>query len=133
MLSLHHAHLMCSDIDATLHFLVKGLTATVIRDVDFAGARNVLLQIGNGRVHLYDQPPRHVGQGTVHHLGIQTDDLESARLRLLGMGISVTEIRSDPLADYVMAQGPDELLLEIFAPRAAVLAELPEYFALRDP
>ncbi|CAM4400517.1 Glyoxalase/Bleomycin resistance protein/Dioxygenase superfamily protein [Mycobacterium basiliense] len=130
MLSLHHAHLMCSDIDATLDFLVRGLGADVIRDVDFAGARNVLLQLGSGHVHLYDQAPKHPGQGTVHHLGIQSDDLETARKRLQDIGASVTEIRSDPLADYLMAQGPDKLLLEIFAPRAEVLAELPDYFAM---
>lgn len=60
----------------------------------FAGARNVLLAVGRGRVHLYDQPPKHIGQGTVHHLGVQTEDLAAIRTRLQDMWVSVTPFRT---------------------------------------
>lgn len=129
-LSFHHAHLMCSDVEATVDFWVRGFDAEVVRDVEFAGARNVLLRVGRGRIHLYDQRPKHVGQGTVHHLGVQTDDVHGARSRLLAFGASVTDVRSDPVAEYVMVKGPDDLLLEVFAPRKETLADLGDFFAM---
>jgi hypothetical protein len=75
-LSLHHTHLLATDIDATVEFWSRAFGAEVVYDEDFAGARNVFLTVGTGRLHLYDQTPKVVGQGTVHHLGIQVDDLE---------------------------------------------------------
>jgi hypothetical protein len=47
-----------------------------VYDTEFAGARNVFIRVGAGHLHFYDQPPKTLGQGTVHHLGIQTDDLD---------------------------------------------------------
>jgi catechol 2,3-dioxygenase-like lactoylglutathione lyase family enzyme len=75
MISLHHTHLMSTDVDATIAFWCNGFNAEVVHDVVFAGARNVFLRIGTGRIHLYDQPP--IGQATVHHLGVQTDELDA--------------------------------------------------------
>lgn len=133
MISLHHAHLMASDIDATINFWTRCFDATVVFDEDFAGARNVFLTVGGGRIHLYDQPPKVVGQGTVHHLGIQADDLEALVGRLRSLGISVTDIRRHPTADYAMAQGPDDLLIELFRPNAErVPPQLRDYFNLND-
>lgn len=131
MVSLHHTHLMASDIDRTIGFWVEGFGAEVIFDREFAGARNVFMTIGGGRLHLYDQQPKVVGQATVHHLGVQTDQLEATVERLRGMGASVTDIRREPDAAYAMAQGPDDLLIEIFEPvEAAVPPELRSYFGL---
>jgi catechol 2,3-dioxygenase-like lactoylglutathione lyase family enzyme len=129
MINLHHAHLMASDIDATISFWCDGFGAQVVCDVEFAGARNVFLTVGTGRIHLYDQPPRSTERSTVHHLGIQTDELETVVERLRAMGVSVTDIRREPTARYAMAEGPDRLLLEIFQPDPADLpAELARYF-----
>lgn len=129
MVSLHHAHLMASDVDATIAFWRDAFDAEVVGDLTFAGARNVFMRVGEGRLHLYDQPPRHVGQGTVHHLGIQADDLDALVNRLRGMGVSVTDVRREPAGAYAMAEGPDELLLELFEPnRDALPAELREFF-----
>jgi catechol 2,3-dioxygenase-like lactoylglutathione lyase family enzyme len=129
MISLHHAHLMASDIDATIAFWCDGLGAKVVHDVEFAGARNVFLAVGTGRIHLYDQPPRSTERSTVHHLGIQTDELETVVERLSAMGVSVTDIRQEPTARYAMAEGPDRILLEIFQPDpASTPAELHHYF-----
>lgn len=116
MFSLHHVHLMASDVDATIAFWRDHFGADVVFDGDFAGARNVFLRVGEGRLHLYAQPPRHAGQGTAHHLGIETDELDALVARLTTTGISVTEIRRVPGAAYAMAKGPDDLLLELFQP-----------------
>ena len=43
--------------------------------MELTGARNVFIRIGNGRLHLYDQPPKNPGRGSIHHFGIQTDNL----------------------------------------------------------
>jgi catechol 2,3-dioxygenase-like lactoylglutathione lyase family enzyme len=119
MLSLHHVHLMASDVDATIAFWRHHFGADVLFDGDFAGARNVFLRVGEGRLHLYAQPPKHSGQGTVHHLGIETDELDSLVARLKVAGISVTGVRRVPGAAYAMAKGPDDLLLELFQPDPA--------------
>ncbi len=119
MFSLHHVHLMASDIEATIAFWREHFGAVILLDAEFAGARNVFLRVGEGRLHLYAQPPKHVGPGTVHHLGVETDELEALVARLKAAGVSVTEVRRHPEACYAMAQGPDGLLLELFQPDAA--------------
>jgi len=121
MISLHHAHVMASDIDATIAFWRDHFGAEVVFDDSFAGARNVFLKIGTGRLHLYAQPPRHSGPAAVHHLGIETDRLPELVQRLRAAGVSVTDIRDLPEASYAMAQGPDGLLLELFCPVPAAV------------
>ena len=74
MLSLHHTHLFAADVDRSIAFWRDHFGAVVLVDTVFAGARNVFLRVGEGRLHLYDQAPRHAGAGTVHHLGIETDE-----------------------------------------------------------
>jgi catechol 2,3-dioxygenase-like lactoylglutathione lyase family enzyme len=118
VLSLHHTHLFASDVDRSIAFWRDHFGAVVVVDTEFAGARNVFMRIGEGRLHLYDQAPKHAGAGTVHHLGIETDDLESLVARLKVAGVSVTDVRRHAEADYAMAQGPDGLLLELFQPHA---------------
>ncbi len=119
MISLHHTHLMASDVDATIAFWRTHFGAAVVFDDEFAGARNVFMRVGQGRLHLYAQPPKHSGPATVHHLGLETDELRDLVSRLKAAGVSVTEIRELPSAVYAMAQGPDGLLLELFQPNSA--------------
>jgi catechol 2,3-dioxygenase-like lactoylglutathione lyase family enzyme len=119
MISLHHTHLMASNVDATIAFWRDHFGAEVVFDADFAGARNVFLRVGQGRLHLYAQPPKHPGPATVHHLGLETNELHSLVQRLRGAGVSVTDVRELPDASYAMAQGPDGLLLELFQPHPA--------------
>ena len=133
MITLHHTHLMATDIDSTIAFWHDAFGAEVAGDLTFAGARNVFMRVGSGRLHLYDQPPRQVGQGTVHHLGVQTDDLDGLVAHLREMGVSVTDVRRDPAGAYAMAEAPDGLLVELFEPdRDAVPEELREFFGLAD-
>jgi len=132
MLNLHHTHLFASDVDRSIAFWRDHFGAVVLVDTVFAGARNVFMRIGEGRLHLYDQAPKHVGAGTVHHLGIETDELDALVGRLKAAGVSVTDVRRHAEADYAMAQGPDGILLELFQPHAErVSAALVEagYFA----
>jgi catechol 2,3-dioxygenase-like lactoylglutathione lyase family enzyme len=119
MISLHHTHLMASDVDATIAFWRDHFGAEVVFDDEFAGARNVFMRVGQGRLHLYAQPPKHPGPATVHHLGLETDELRELVARLRAAGVSVTEVRELPTAAYAMAQGPDGLLLELFQPDPA--------------
>ena len=116
MLSLHHTHLFASDVDRSIAFWRDHFGAVVLVDTVFAGARNVFMRIGEGRLHLYDQVPKHVGAGTVHHLGIETDELDALVARLEVAGVSVTDVRRHAEGDYAMAEGPDGLLLELFQP-----------------
>jgi catechol 2,3-dioxygenase-like lactoylglutathione lyase family enzyme len=118
VLSLHHAHLFASDVDRSIAFWRDHFGAVVLVDTVFAGARNVFMRIGEGRLHLYDQAPKHVGAGTVHHLGIETDELDALVARLKVAGVSVTDVRRHAEGDYAMAEGPDGLLLELFQPHA---------------
>jgi catechol 2,3-dioxygenase-like lactoylglutathione lyase family enzyme len=118
MLSLHHTHLFASDVDRSIAFWRDHFGAVVLLDTEFAGARNVFMRVGEGRLHLYDQAPRHAGAGTVHHLGIETDELDALVARLKARGVSVTDVRRHAAGDYAMAEGPDGLLLELFQPHA---------------
>jgi catechol 2,3-dioxygenase-like lactoylglutathione lyase family enzyme len=121
MLSLHHTHLFASDVDRSMAFWRDHFGGVVVLDTVFAGARNVFLRVGEGRLHLYDQPPKHPGAGTVHHLGIETDELDALVDRLKAAGVSVTDVRRHAEGDYAMAEAPDSLLLELFQPNGARL------------
>lgn len=121
MFSLHHVHLMASDVEATIAFWRDHFGAQLVLDQEFAGTRNVFIRVGEGRLHLYAQPPKHAGPAAVHHLGVETDELESLVARLAAAGVSVTDIRRQPEASYAMACGPDGLLLELFQPDPAHL------------
>lgn len=54
---LHHAHLFAADLDTTLSWWKTNLAGQVRHDVVFAGARNVFMNVGDGRLHFYDQAP----------------------------------------------------------------------------
>ena len=112
---LHHTHLFCSDIDATITWWCDMLGAEVAYDGEFGGARNVFMRIGSGRLHLYDQPPRDDGHGAVHHIGIRTDDLEGLEARLRAKGVAFrSDIRDFDAWKYIMCPAPDGVLLELF-------------------
>lgn len=127
---LHHAHLFAADVDAAIAFYRDFFNAEVVLDTELAGARNVFLRIGRGRLHLYDQGPRDQGRGAVHHLGMQVDDLPALVERLKATGV---EFRK-PIADfvfwkYVMAPAPDGVLLELFeVDRSQLPPEFKDYF-----
>jgi catechol 2,3-dioxygenase-like lactoylglutathione lyase family enzyme len=116
MLDLHHAHVFASDVDETIRWWSTMLGAEVAYDGVLAGARNVFLKIGRGRLHVYDQGPRDTGQGPIHHLGIRTDDLARVVAHMRAQGATFrSEIREFGNWRYIMVTAPDEVLLELFA------------------
>jgi catechol 2,3-dioxygenase-like lactoylglutathione lyase family enzyme len=112
---LHHAHLFATDLDASIRFYREMFGAEIVLDAEVAGARNVLIRVGCAYINFYDQPPRDTGRGVVHHLGIRTDDLAGLVDHMKRRGFEfrkeITEL--GPLK-YVMAAGPDGILLELF-------------------
>ena len=76
---LDHVHLFASDVAATVGFFRTMFGATVVWDEEAAGVRNVRLALGRAFIQLYDQPPKAPRGGAVHHVGIETDDLDGVR------------------------------------------------------
>jgi len=113
--SLHHAHLFASNVDESIKFYSEMFRATVLFDLEMAGARNVMIQIGSSKINFYDQPPKDQGRGAIHHLGIETDDLEALVAHMKSKGFQfIKEIKSFGPLKYVMATAPDNVLLELF-------------------
>lgn len=114
-IDLHHAHLFASDIDATVGWWTRHLGARVVRDEVLAGSRNVFMAVGAGRIHVYDQPPRDMGRGAVHHLGLKVQGLRAVWARLQSDGVtSPGGLREHGDWRYVMVAAPDGVLLELF-------------------
>lgn len=112
---LHHTHIFASDMDRTLKFWQEMFGAEILFDQEIAGARNVMISIGSGRLNIYDQPPREGRGGPYHHLGIQTDDLDALIEHMNSRGFRFRgEIKDFGSGRYMMAMAPDDILLELF-------------------
>ena len=112
---IHHVHIFASDIEKSIKFYQEFFGGKVILDAELAGARNVFIKIGNGRLHLYDQPPKNPGKGSIHHFGIQTDDVEKVVSKLISGGVVLKKGISDlGFWRYIMVPAPDEILIELF-------------------
>ncbi len=114
-MDLHHTHIFASDIDLTIAWWQRHLGARILFDGDNAGARNVMLGIGQGRLNLYDQPPRDYGPSVVHHIGVRVNNLREVWARLQVEGITSPKgLREHDDWRYVMIAAPDQLLVELF-------------------
>ncbi len=114
-----HAHVFASDLPATVRFFQEMFGAEIVWDQEAAGARNVRLAIGRGFIHLYDQPPKLDRPGNIHHLGIETDDLDGLVEHMRSKGFQFRNpIRDYPQFRYVMIAAPDNILIELFQVRA---------------
>lgn len=112
---MHHAHLFASDLDASIEWYRRWFGAEVMADHVFAGARNVMVRIGDGRLNFYDQPPRDRGRNAVHHLGMQVRDLAGLARAMRSAGVELrSDIRVLDELDYLMVEGPDGVLWELF-------------------
>lgn len=112
---LHHTHIFASDLAATIEFYRRWFDAEVLADHEFAGARNIMVRIGDGRLNIYDQAPRGAGRNGVHHLGFQVDDLRALVDAMIAGGVGFrTDIRTLDELDYIMVEAPDGILLELF-------------------
>ena len=121
---LHHTHIFASDMDRTLKFWQEMFGAEILFDQEIAGARNVMIAIGSGRLNIYDQPPREGRGGAYHHLGIQADDLDALIDHMKKQGFEFqNEIKDFGTGRYMMAMAPDDILLELFESRLEAAPE----------
>src|SRR5512143_3741285 len=112
---VHHVHIFASDIHKSIRFYEDFFGGKVILDSELAGARNVFMKIGHGRLHFYDQPPKDPGRGIIHNFGIQTDDIEGGVGKLRSGGVSLKKgINDYALWIYIMVPAPDDILIELF-------------------
>jgi catechol 2,3-dioxygenase-like lactoylglutathione lyase family enzyme len=127
---LHHVHIFASDLDASVRFYQDFFDGNVILDMELAGARNVFMKVGTGRIHFYDQPPKFSGRGSIHHFGIQTDDIEGVVKRMKAHGIPFTKDITDAgFWKYIMVPAPDDILIELFqVDKNQIPAEILNYF-----
>ena len=112
---VHHVHLFAADLEKSLKFYQDAFGGKVILDENMAGARNVFMRIGTGRIHFYDQAPAFSGRGSIHHFGIQTDNIEGVIEKLKDIGVSFTKGITDIGAwKYIMVPATDNVLIELF-------------------
>lgn len=81
-----HAHIFASNLPATIGFFQEMLGGEIVWDEETAGARTVRLAIGKGFVPVYDQAPHSERPGNIHHLGVETDDLEALVVHMQNKG-----------------------------------------------
>jgi catechol 2,3-dioxygenase-like lactoylglutathione lyase family enzyme len=130
MQTLHHVHIFASDLQKSIAFYRDNFGGEIVLDTELAGARNVFMKIGTGRIHFYQQLPKSTERGAVHHIGIQTDEIEQAveKLKLNGVEIN-NEIKEFGLWKYIMVPAPDNVLIELFQVDFNMLPrELQSYF-----
>lgn len=127
---VHHVHLFASDIDKSLAFYQEFFGGEIILDMEVAGARNIFMKVGNGRIHFYDQPPKMAGPGSIHHFGIQTDDVESDYRHMKSQSVAFNKAVVElGYMKYIMVPAPDNILIELFEVNKAVLPnEYQDYF-----
>ena len=127
---VHHVHIFASDIEKSIKFYQEFFGGKVILDSELAGARNVFMEIGHGRLHFYDQPPKNPVRGSIHHFGIQTDDIEEVVDKLRSAGVALRKGITDlGFWKYVMVPAPDDILIELFQVNKSKLPSIfDEYF-----
>ena len=114
-ISLHHAHLFASNIEESIEFYEEMFGAKILFDLKMAGARNIMIEIGTSKINFYDQPYKGKERGAIHHLGIETDDLEALVIHMKNKGFHfINKIKSLGPWKYVMVAAPDNVLLELF-------------------
>jgi catechol 2,3-dioxygenase-like lactoylglutathione lyase family enzyme len=113
--SLDHVHIFAGNLTETVRFFTEMLAAIIVWDEEAAGVRNVRLAVGKGFIHIYDQPPKSDVRGVVHHLGVETDDLDSLVTHMRSRGYELRNVvRDEEKFRYVMVAAPDNLLIELF-------------------
>ena len=127
---IHHIHIFASDLDRSVQFYQDFFSGEVVLDMALAGARNVFMKIGNGRIHFYDQPPKRPGRGSIHHFGIQTDDIRGVVEKMKSSGLPFKKDITDlGFWRYIMVPAPDDILVELFeVDKDAVPDDLRDYF-----
>lgn len=114
-LHLHHVHLFTNNLQLTIDWWKKCLSAKVKFDGVMGNSRNVFLKVGEGRLHLYDQRPKDYCSNSVHHIGIRVENLEKLHSYLVSLNVKFRNpIRTFDHWSYAMCMAPDNVLLELF-------------------
>ena len=123
-------HTFASDVEKSIKFYEEFFGGKVVLDSELAGARNVFMKIGHGRLHFYDQPPKNPGRGSIHHFGIQTDNIEEVVDKLRAGGVALRKGITDlGFWKYVMVPARDDILIELFqVDKDKLPPEFVEYF-----
>ena len=123
-------HTFASDVEKSIKFYEEFFGGKVVLDSELAGARNVFMKIGHGRLHFYDQPPKNPGRGSIHHFGIQTDNIKEVVDKLRAGGVALRKGITDlGFWKYVMVPAPDDILIELFQVEKSKLPPIfDEYF-----
>ncbi len=112
---LHHVHLLASDLDKSIEFYRKYFDGEVKFDMVMGGIRHVGMNIGKGHLHFYEMPPKGPNCGPIHHVGIQTDDLQKLVERLKDGGVEFNpKINDLATLRFVFVPAPDGVMLELF-------------------
>jgi catechol 2,3-dioxygenase-like lactoylglutathione lyase family enzyme len=112
---IHHVHIFSSDINKSIKFYEDYFEGKVVLDMELSGARNIFMQVGKGRIHFYDQPPKYSGRGSIHHFGIQTCDIEGVLQKMKAAGVQFNKGITDAgFWKYIMVPAPDDILIELF-------------------
>ncbi len=127
---IHHVHIFASNLNKTIKFYEDFFDGKIVLDRELAGARNVFMRVGNGRIHFYDQPPRLSGRGSIHHFGIQTDDIEGVVNKMKSKGVSFEKDITDAgFWKYIMVPAPDDIVIELFeVDKNQISSEFLSYF-----
>jgi catechol 2,3-dioxygenase-like lactoylglutathione lyase family enzyme len=128
---VHHVHLFASDIEKSLTFYKTFFGGEIILDMEVAGARNIFMKVGSGRIHFYDQSPKVTGAGSIHHFAIQTDNLERDYQFMKAEGVEFSKaIVQLGYMKYIMTPAPDNVLIEVFeVDKTVIPLEIHDYFA----
>jgi catechol 2,3-dioxygenase-like lactoylglutathione lyase family enzyme len=132
---LHHTHLFASDINKSIQFYTEFFGGRVVMDLEMAGSRNIFLSIGRGRLHFYDQAPKNPVRGNIHHLGLQTDNLEEMVKKFTAGGVPLKKGITDfGFWKYITVLAPDDVLIELFqVDQTQLNKDLSAYFDLDNP
>jgi catechol 2,3-dioxygenase-like lactoylglutathione lyase family enzyme len=127
---IHHVHIFASDINKSIKFYEEYFDGKVVLDMELVGSRNVFMEVGKGRIHFYDQPPKFSGRGSIHHFGIQTDDIAGVVKKMKSQGVPFTkDINDAGFWKYIMVPAPDDILIELFeVDKKQLPSEMLNYF-----
>jgi catechol 2,3-dioxygenase-like lactoylglutathione lyase family enzyme len=123
---------MASDIDASLAFYRRWFDAVVVADFTYAGARNVFVALGGGRLHFYEQPPRTTERNAFNHLGFAVEGLDALFDEMHAAGVALPKgVQRFPDGNYLMVEAPDRVLLELFEPnRESISPRIDAWFEI---
>jgi hypothetical protein len=126
---------MASDIDASLDFYRRWFDAFVVADFEYAGARNVFVAVGSGRLHFYDQPARSTERNALNHIGLVVEGLDELAEAMTAAGVHVPKgVQRFADGNYLMVEAPDRVLLELFEPNWATASpKMRAWFDLGEP